>query len=200
MSDSAPVPAASVPAGWFQDPHDSTQNRYWNGSVWTDHRSPLVKTALQPTVQQTVVVGAHPPTLVVQSRGHGMLVRTAWYVFVGWWLSGLLMFAAGLCIATVLLIPVGLALVNRLPAVLTLRPATQRIATQIDAAGQVQMNLTGAQQRAMWQRAVYFVVAGWWVCLLSMSLAWLLSVTIIGLPLGLMLLNRIPAATTLRRN
>ena len=169
--------------------------------MWTDHRSPLVGTVLQPTVQQTVVVGAHhPPTFVVQSRGHGMLVRTAWYIFVGWWLSGLLMFAAGLCIATVLLIPVGLALVNRLPAVLTLRPGTQRITTQIDADGQVQMDPTGAQQRPIWQRAIYFVFVGWWVCMLSMSFAWLLSVTIIGLPLGLMLLNRIPAATTLRRN
>ncbi|WP_028653023.1 DUF2510 domain-containing protein [Nocardioides halotolerans] len=27
-------------AGWFVDPEDATQFRYWDGSAWTDHRSP----------------------------------------------------------------------------------------------------------------------------------------------------------------
>jgi len=28
------------PAGWFDDPEDSSSLRYWNGSAWTDDRSP----------------------------------------------------------------------------------------------------------------------------------------------------------------
>ena len=27
-------------AGWFVDPEDATQFRYWDGSAWTEHRSP----------------------------------------------------------------------------------------------------------------------------------------------------------------
>src|SRR3954463_3674838 len=27
-------------AGWFADPHDPTQFRYWDGTAWTDHRAP----------------------------------------------------------------------------------------------------------------------------------------------------------------
>ncbi len=27
-------------AGWFVDPQDATQFRYWDGSAWTEHRSP----------------------------------------------------------------------------------------------------------------------------------------------------------------
>ncbi len=27
-------------AGWFVDPEDATQFRYWDGTAWTDHRSP----------------------------------------------------------------------------------------------------------------------------------------------------------------
>ena len=27
-------------AGWYADPHDQAQLRYWNGSAWTEHRSP----------------------------------------------------------------------------------------------------------------------------------------------------------------
>lgn len=30
----------SAPAGWFTDPEDESQYRYWDGSVWTEHRAP----------------------------------------------------------------------------------------------------------------------------------------------------------------
>ena len=33
------------PAGWFPDPHDATQYRYWDGTRWTDHRSPRTQAA-----------------------------------------------------------------------------------------------------------------------------------------------------------
>ncbi len=33
--------SASTPsAGWFPDPQDPSQQRYWNGSEWTEHRAP----------------------------------------------------------------------------------------------------------------------------------------------------------------
>jgi hypothetical protein len=28
------------PAGWHPDPEDPTQQRYWDGSAWTEHRAP----------------------------------------------------------------------------------------------------------------------------------------------------------------
>ena len=28
------------PAGWFPDPDDASQQRYWDGSAWTEHRVP----------------------------------------------------------------------------------------------------------------------------------------------------------------
>jgi len=31
---------AQAPAGWFPDPEDATQLRYWDGAAWTDHRHP----------------------------------------------------------------------------------------------------------------------------------------------------------------
>jgi len=30
----------SFPAGWYDDPQDQSQQRYWDGSVWTDQRRP----------------------------------------------------------------------------------------------------------------------------------------------------------------
>ena len=29
-----------IPAGWYSDPEDAVQLRYWDGAQWTDHRSP----------------------------------------------------------------------------------------------------------------------------------------------------------------
>ena len=35
------------PAAWFPDPDDPTQYRYWDGTAWTDHRSPRSTTSDQ---------------------------------------------------------------------------------------------------------------------------------------------------------
>lgn len=36
-----PPPPPSVPAGWYPDPQGAQVQRYWDGSVWTDHTAPL---------------------------------------------------------------------------------------------------------------------------------------------------------------
>ena len=48
-----------------------------------------------------------------------------------------------------------------------------------------------------WSVRLYFVLIGWWFSLLWSLLAWLLCVTIIGLPLGVWMFNRLPSVTTL---
>jgi uncharacterized membrane protein YccF (DUF307 family) len=54
-------------------------------------------------------------------------------------------------------------------------------------------------QPAFWKRALYFIFVGWWLSGLWIVVAWLLSVTILGLPLAIMMYNRLPAITTLHR-
>jgi hypothetical protein len=36
------------PAGWYADPEDPSQQRYWDGSTWTEHRAPAAQPA-QPS-------------------------------------------------------------------------------------------------------------------------------------------------------
>ena len=48
-----------TPAGWYPDPDGSGGQRYWDGSAWTEHRSP----GAQPTPEP-----AEPPTVVVPTR------------------------------------------------------------------------------------------------------------------------------------
>jgi hypothetical protein len=38
---------SQTPAGWFPDPHDPSQFRYWDGTTWTEHRAPRSSTTDQ---------------------------------------------------------------------------------------------------------------------------------------------------------
>ena len=49
-------------------------------------------------------------------------------------------------------------------------------------------------------RAIYFVLIGWWAALIWMIVAYLIWLTIIGIPIGIMMLNRLPEIYTLHRN
>ena len=54
-------------------------------------------------------------------------------------------------------------------------------------------------QRSFLGRSLYFIVVGWWFGALWSVLAWVLCVSIVGIPLGVMMYNRLPAVMTLRR-
>ena len=47
-------------------------------------------------------------------------------------------------------------------------------------------------------RILYFFLFGWWATGVWINVAWFLNATIIGLPLGLWMLNRVPQVLTLR--
>lgn len=47
-------------------------------------------------------------------------------------------------------------------------------------------------------QALWFLFVGWWLGALAVSAAWILNVTIIGLPLGIAILNNIPKLIALQ--
>jgi uncharacterized membrane protein YccF (DUF307 family) len=47
-------------------------------------------------------------------------------------------------------------------------------------------------------QSIWFIFIGWWLGALLISLAWLLNITIIGLPLGMAILNGIPKVLALQ--
>lgn len=49
-------------------------------------------------------------------------------------------------------------------------------------------------------RAVWFVFIGIWLAPLALLLAWLLNVTIVGLPLGIKIINRAPYIASLKES
>ncbi len=61
MTDNTGLP----PASWQDDPEDATQLRYWDGSAWTEHRSPKAGTA-QPTAAQASAAQPAAASVAVQ--------------------------------------------------------------------------------------------------------------------------------------
>jgi uncharacterized membrane protein YccF (DUF307 family) len=134
-----------------------------------------------------------------QRRGPNLLVRAIWYVFVGWWLTGFLMGLAYVAVLTVIGIPIGFWLVNRLPTFLTLRPRRDVWQTTVDAYGNVRHRQLAVPQEALLIRLAWFLLVGWWLAGITMVVAYVLMLTILGIPLGLMLVNRLPRVFTLHR-
>jgi uncharacterized membrane protein YccF (DUF307 family) len=127
-----------------------------------------------------------------------LLIRILYFVFFGWWATGVWINVAWLLNATIIGLPLGVWMLNRVPQILTLRPARQLLVT--DQRGeQVVVRTQGLPQHPWPIRLIYFLLIGWWLSLVWANLAWVISATVIGLPLGIWMFNRLPALTTLMR-
>ena len=140
-----------------------------------------------------------PQTIVITDRGGpGFLVRIVWYIFIGWWLSGLAIAVGWLLAVTIIGLPLAFWIFNRIPAVMTLRGRTLTYESTVKDGVSYLQGRTH-DQRPLWIRAVYFVLVGWWLGGLWMVLAWLISLAIITLPLGIWMMNRSGGVMTLLR-
>lgn len=134
------------------------------------------------TIVQNIYIGTTAP----EPRELPLLARALWFLFVGLWAGQLWLVGAWLANITIIGLPAGMWMLSMLPQVMTLRTKRRRplvVPTQAAATFAV--------------RAVYFVLIGWWLSLVWMELAWLLSATIIGLPLSFLMFERVGAVMTM---
>ena len=134
----------------------------------------------------------------VEQSGVPLLLRILYFFLFGWWAAGIWINVAWALNASIIGLPFGLWMLNRVPQVLTLRPV-RRLAVAYERGSQVEWRTTGLPQRSWLLRLLYFALVGWWLSWLWANAAWIISLTIIGLPLGIWLFNRLPAVTTLMR-
>lgn len=149
-----------------------------------------------------VNVQAPPSTVVImpqRDNNPSFMVRMVWFLFVGWWLSFWWLIAAWALNATIIGLPLGLMMINRVPTILTLQSGRKQFAVTQQSGVTVVQSVDTAQL-PMWIRAIYFLTVGWWASLFVAILAWALSVLILTLPIGLLLFNFLPQITTLRRS
>jgi uncharacterized membrane protein YccF (DUF307 family) len=140
------------------------------------------------------------PQVTVQTRrsNPGCLLSALWFIFFGWWIGGLATLAAWFLNITIIGLPLGLFILNNLPFLLVLQPPSTELVTTMTPAGAV-VREQETTQINWFLRAIYFLVIGWWWSLVWMLLSYVVCITIIGLPLGLLMFRLVPATTTLKR-
>jgi uncharacterized membrane protein YccF (DUF307 family) len=136
---------------------------------------------------------------VAYQRGPNLLVRVIWWLFVGWWASGIAVGVAWVALITIIGIPLGIWIINRLPSILTLRPRTREWSLGQDEQGREVASDRGRPQVAWPIRGLWFVLVGWWASAIWMGLAWLIQLTVIGIPISLLMFNRTPFIASLYR-
>lgn len=148
----------------------------------------------------------------VGSSGPGMFVRILYFLFVGWWVGLFwLNIGFGFC-ALIVTLPLGLIMLNRLPQVMTLKPAGQRTSVNVSTVAMqagmgpamyqqnINISVNGVQQYNFFLRALYYIFVGCWVGYLWAVLAYLCCCTLVLLPVGVMMFDRLPMVLTLRKN
>jgi uncharacterized membrane protein YccF (DUF307 family) len=139
-----------------------------------------------------------PPTVIIGRDQPGCLLTILWFVFVGWWLSAIWIGIAWLFIVLIIPMPIGLMMLNRAPRIATLRqPTSEYVVATSGTATRIQA--VGVRQHPFLIRAIYFIVVGWWLSFIWIWVAWAAGLTLVGFPLSIWMLNRIPAVTTLAR-
>ena len=152
-------------------------------------------TPAAPTITVNV---ATPQVVIAPPSGPGFLVRAFWYLFVGWWLTGIVILVGYLAALTIIGLPIAFYLFNRIPTTLTLRARNKTYASEtID--GVTYLRERNPNQLPLWQRALWFVVVGWWAGAVWMAVAYVLCLLIVTLPIGLMMFNRVGGVMTLLR-
>lgn len=126
--------------------------------------------------------------------------RVAWCVFAGIWLTPLWIIATWLAICSIVGRPLAARMLDLMPVVLTLAPAGVRYGRRTMQGGLLPVPHPGVPQHDLPARAAYFVFVGWWASLIWMLLAYAVSLTAVGLPLGYRMFGLTPTVAHLERH
>jgi uncharacterized membrane protein YccF (DUF307 family) len=165
----------------------------------------------QPMPQSAMNFASTSVNVNIQQNSPGCLTRGLYYIFIGWWLGFLWLNLGFFLCFMIITLPLGLVMLNRLPQVLTLRPSGTSTnvnvsSTMTQSSGSnvmmntVNVNVNGTVQYSFLVRALYYVFVGWWAGYIWAFLGYLCCLSIVLLPVGLLMLNRLPMVLTLRRN
>lgn len=141
-----------------------------------------------------------PSTTVVDTRGGpNILIRLLWFVFVGWWASLIVISLAALANLTIIGIPLGLWLMNRVPQVVTLKLDRVSYTAVTGTDGHTVVTVSSVAQRPIWQRALWYLLVGWWLTTIMLYVAWAFCLTVILMPVAFPMFSATGKLLTLKR-
>lgn len=135
--------------------------------------------------------------VILESQKHGCLTQLLWFIFIGSWLGLIWTAIAWGFIASVILMPIGLKMVNKIPKVLLLRDK-QLISIQAVGNAVVVTDKVEKEQKPFWMRAIWFLTIGWWFSGIWMTIAYILCALVVTFPLGAKMFEKVPWIVTLR--
>lgn len=134
-------------------------------------------------------------TVQVKQNRPGCLIQILWFLLIGWWAGQLWIIVAWILAATIIGIPLAVKMFNMLPDVMALR-GTNTYTVTYDGKRTI---VRDAQQLPLVIRAVWYVLIGWWLTGIWVEVAYVISLTIIGMPIGFWMFDKVPTLLSLRR-
>lgn len=132
---------------------------------------------------------------VITRKQPGCLIQILWFALIGWWAGQTWAAVAWFLCITIVGMPLGVMMLNNLPKIIALRDPSEVMVMQRGE----RMVVRELPQVNIVLRALYFLVIGWWLSLIWIELAFIVSLTIIGLPLGFWMFDLVPGLVSLKR-
>lgn len=120
-----------------------------------------------------------------------LVVRAIWFVAVGWWLTGALLSLAWALNVTVVGLPFGIKLINLVPKALTLKESASADVNRVE------MGKNSGGSPGLVVRGIYFLLVGWWASAVWIGAAYVLCLSVVGLPFGVKMFNKLPKVVSL---
>jgi uncharacterized membrane protein YccF (DUF307 family) len=127
-------------------------------------------------------------SVIVRSQP-GCLVQLIFFIFIGWWLGALAVTLAYLLFLTIIGIPLGVKIINKIPYLMALR----NTAPVISFIGQK------TEQINIFIRIIWYLLLGWELTAIWLTIAYLFCCTILGMPIGFWMFDKAPAILTLHK-
>ena len=121
-----------------------------------------------------------------------MLARFIYFLAIGWWLGLFAAILGYLLCLSIIGLPFGVMLINRLPTFVFLREPGEPCDLGYD-------HRHLREEFPFLLRALWFFVLGWTLGFIGIAAGYVLALTIIGIPLAIYVLNRVPMMMTLSR-
>ena len=136
--------------------------------------------------------------IMPESPEPNFVLRVLWFLFLGWWLSFGAIVVAALLQLTIIGIPGGIWVINRLPQIMTLKSSKKLQVTE-NQGGVTVVSYGDREQLKWWIRAIYYLLVGCWATILWLFLVWVMGVLIITLPISFWMVGQTGKIQTLRR-
>ena len=128
------------------------------------------------------------------TEDRSLLIRAVWFLLIGWWATGIWLSVAWVLLILIITIPIGIKMINFVPMVLSLKSPTRTLVDDVEGT-----NLQRQPQHSLVLRALWFIFIGWWASGILMAIAYVFTISIIGIPIAIWLYGKLPFVVSLYR-